>query len=252
MPEHDVRELFEIFVYYRRQRATPDFTLQEMKRLRPVISAEERQVLAQYIRQWENNEGRRYPPDPAAEIELLDEGEEEEEAAVPVNGITCPNCGTTNPKGASYCYSCGEMLFASLGTKKLTASLSTDEPTFNEQSTIRFVMRDFENRPVEVSFDRRAEIIIGRRSADNPIIPDVDLTDYQGIERGISRVHATLQFRDHAVTIMDMGSANHTYLNGKRIFPQEVRILQDGDELRMGNLSVRVYFQRALKRLSQK
>jgi pSer/pThr/pTyr-binding forkhead associated (FHA) protein len=62
------------------------------------------------------------------------------------------------------------------------------------------------------------------------------------VEQGVSRRHLSIT-RDHdTVTVTDLGSANHTYLNGQRLIPFEHRILRDNDELRLGRLVIRVAF----------
>jgi pSer/pThr/pTyr-binding forkhead associated (FHA) protein len=55
---------------------------------------------------------------------------------------------------------------------------------------------------------------------------------------------------DNTVVIVDLDSVNHTYINGQRLHPKEVRVLRDGDELRLGKLSIKVTFKHPIRRLS--
>ena len=48
-----------------------------------------------------------------------------------------------------------------------------------------------------------------------------------------------------ALAIVDNNSANGTFLNGHRLVPQQPRILRDGDDIRLGHLTMRVTFQGA-------
>jgi len=46
------------------------------------------------------------------------------------------------------------------------------------------------------------------------------------------------------VQAFDLGSANGSFLNGQRLYPNEKRIVRDSDELRLGRLVMRVRFAR--------
>jgi pSer/pThr/pTyr-binding forkhead associated (FHA) protein len=56
-------------------------------------------------------------------------------------------------------------------------------------------------------------------------------------EPTISRTHVRLGRRDQGLYLEDLGSTNGTQVNGERVSRAELR---DGDELRMGKLSLRV------------
>lgn len=51
----------------------------------------------------------------------------------------------------------------------------------------------------------------------------------------VSRHHCIIHQRDGEVTLLDLGSANGTYLNGQRI--RSLAPLRTGDELRVGNVA---------------
>lgn len=244
-PEPTVRDLFEAFVYFRRQGATPDYALQELRKMKPSINANEREELAVLVRRWESSEGARYRPNPNAYVQPLPTHRQAESSN---DGILCSNCGAANRTDASYCYACGEVLLT-YGTHRLATTDEENENAFNEQTRLIFIVRGFEDYPIEVNVHQRSEMILGRAAADNPIVPDVDLNDYDGMKHGVSRVHATLKYADGSITITDMGSINHSFINGERVYPQEVRMLRDGDELRLGRLVMHVSFQKALKRI---
>lgn len=244
-PEYTVRDLFEVFVYLRRQGATPDYALQELKQLRPTISGAEREELSGLIRQWEKAEGGRHLPNPHAQIQLPPATMSAPSAE---SMVQCPECGTANPGDARYCYSCGTLLTRT-GTQQLYVDDDSTDTTFGNLSSLVFTVRGFEDHPIHVNMEDFQEIIIGRTASDSVIVPDIDLTNYSAGKLGVSRVHATLKRRDGVVTISDMGSVNHTYLNGERVFPQEIRVMRDGDEIRLGRLVMRVSFQRQLRRI---
>jgi pSer/pThr/pTyr-binding forkhead associated (FHA) protein len=85
-------------------------------------------------------------------------------------------------------------------------------------------------------------LIVGRSDTNKSINPDIDLNDYSGQKRGVSRKHARLILRDNRVMIEDLGSANGTYVNGQYInVLQPVRV-RDGDHIKFGSLALQVHF----------
>lgn len=249
MSEYSVRDLFEAFVFMRRQGATPDFALQYLKKLRPSIKQDERDDLGRQIRQWEKSEGHHHPPNPDATIDLPPPPLTAETLEFDNSEVICPNCNTPNQPRATYCFACGTLLTRT-GTKQFTDRLDEPDGTnFGNLSSLVFTVRGFEDSPLHIDLKDTQEIIVGRTAPDSVIVPDIDLTNHDAQGAGVSRVHATLKRQDTNITVVDMGSMNHTYLNGERIFPQEVRILRDGDELRLGKLVMRVAFQRQLRRI---
>ncbi|MCR5654549.1 MAG: FHA domain-containing protein [Lachnospiraceae bacterium] len=64
-----------------------------------------------------------------------------------------------------------------------------------------------------------------------------DQADYVIEDNSISRIHARFTERDGIVFITDLNSLNGTFLNGIRLVPQEMSMLESGDEVTMGRLS---------------
>lgn len=85
-------------------------------------------------------------------------------------------------------------------------------------------------------------LLLGRKDAERNIFPEIDLTQHNAQELGVSRLHARLTVRDNRITIEDMGSANGTYLNNEAVYRGFPRRIQNGDLLRLGNLSLQVHF----------
>jgi hypothetical protein len=97
-----------------------------------------------------------------------------------------------------------------------------------------------QNQQIAIQFGER--FLIGRYGPNGGSAVDLDLSAFGGIEKGVSRIHATLYRVNHLIYIMDMGSANGTYLNGQRLNPYQERILRDGDVLYLGKLRFNVCF----------
>lgn len=83
-------------------------------------------------------------------------------------------------------------------------------------------------------------VIIGRSDVSSSYEPDIDLAPFNAQRRGISRRHAVLVRYRGAVHVIDLGSMNGTYINGKRLTPKVAFPLSPGDQLRLANLSLTI------------
>lgn len=64
-----------------------------------------------------------------------------------------------------------------------------------------------------------------------------DYVDQVLEDASISRMHAKFSTdREGRITVRDLNSTNGTWLNGERLQPNETRILQQGDHLRLGSM----------------
>jgi pSer/pThr/pTyr-binding forkhead associated (FHA) protein len=86
----------------------------------------------------------------------------------------------------------------------------------------------------------RSEFTLGRLSQGQPIMPDIDLTPYQAYASGVSRLHAVVKRDASRVLVMDLGSSNGTYINGRRINPHVEESLNHGDIVALGKLKIQV------------
>ena len=87
----------------------------------------------------------------------------------------------------------------------------------------------------------KIEFIVGREDPIGNIYPDIDLTDFGGDERGVSRQHARITLQDNQYYIIDLQSTNFTYVNQQRLQPNLPTPLHDGDEIQFGRLKVLFY-----------
>jgi hypothetical protein len=167
--------------------------------------------------------------------------------SAPDGMIFCPQCGKQNRNTDNYCFSCGHLLElprASGSTKGLVEA-GVDAATrwgtayFSGQSKLILLIRG-SSLPIDVFADR--EMIIGRASSDSPMRPDIDLAHFDAENLGVSRLHASFRRDESTIQITDLSSRNYTHINGQRLFPREVRVLHDGDEVRLGRLSFRAIF----------
>lgn len=157
--------------------------------------------------------------------------------------LMCGNCGKLNRKGEQICYACGVLLLPSLSqTRSLESTdLMPDRGSeyFARSSSLVLFVTAIKKSVESLIGD---EATIGRFSTESVVQPDIDLAPFDSERLGVSRVHAKLIRSADTLTLLDLKSRNHTYLNGQRIYPNEVRVLHDGDEIRLGKLALRTIF----------
>ncbi len=88
-----------------------------------------------------------------------------------------------------------------------------------------------------------AYTLLGRRDPRHNILPDIDLTELDG-KKVSSRRHACIEFDQVVYTVTDLGSANGTWLNGRRLAAKTPEPLNEGDEITLGKNGVRLFFNR--------
>ena len=165
----------------------------------------------------------------------------------------CPFCGYNNREGLLFCEDCGKGLtegvvdaarstrqFDSVSDPAIPISRNWGDATgVGEATSLVIHVRDAA-QPIVVPM--RDEIVVGRADVTSPRQPDVDLTPYGALEKGVSRSHAIVNRSHDTLTLSDMNSANGTYLNGMRLAADQPHIVRDGDEVRFGRLIAHIYF----------
>lgn len=80
---------------------------------------------------------------------------------------------------------------------------------------------------------RKKEFIIGKRR---------DSVDgYLGVSDAVSRMHCRILHHNDSFFVSDMGSANHTFVNGTLVRAQEEKELAEGDKLRIADIDFKVH-----------
>jgi hypothetical protein len=165
--------------------------------------------------------------------------------------IICPHCQFKNKQGVMYCEDCGRRLKAAdnsptLPTRQVETSgdgfgprLTWGTSRFDDNSSIVFQVQNFSN-PITVPHVE--QIILGRLDLGSPNKPDIDLTPFGALEKGVSRTHAAIFRSEDTLMLVDRNSANGTHLNGQKLIPHQARVLRNGDEIRLGKMIVHIYF----------
>lgn len=88
----------------------------------------------------------------------------------------------------------------------------------------------------------RGEVIIGRSDTRFNNKPDIDLEPHEAYQQGVSRRHALLTLRHSRVVLRDLESSNGTFINGRRLAPDQDYRLEHGDTLTIGKLALQAFF----------
>ena len=146
-------------------------------------------------------------PEPDGQAPSSDPDEEEH---------TCMVCGYTNQNRAHFCGRCG-------------ASLAGRPPGKLQVLGPNGVL--WERRVTENPFN------IGRRSLSRQIFPHLDLT-YNDPTAYVSRQHARIVADAGGYFLEDLGSANGTYLNDRRLPANVPTRMRNGDRVRIGKVQL--------------
>jgi len=165
--------------------------------------------------------------------------------------IECPSCGREYLPGTLFCSECGVYLITGgtlqtdplpeeeLPDKKASpwASEPVEEPSAEHPPSLRIKIAST-GRVVELP--SAPEVHIGRLDAAHGIMPDLDLTSEVVPKDGVSRRHCKIHLRGSAYHLEDLGSANGTYLNGERLTPHLLHVINDGDVIHLGRFELNV------------
>jgi pSer/pThr/pTyr-binding forkhead associated (FHA) protein len=163
--------------------------------------------------------------------------------------IICTNCNHTNISGAMFCIECGASLVGSdsLTTQNIQTPQEKAPPKIKpgqsappSPSIKNWVTLHLLDTGQMLPLAERNEFTIGRISEGQPIMPDIDLSPYQAYASGVSRLHAVIKREADHIFLMDLDSANGTFINGKRLNPNIEHTLNNGDVVALGKLKIQV------------
>jgi hypothetical protein len=165
--------------------------------------------------------------------------------------IKCPFCGTTHVANTLFCSECGTYLLED--DRRGTDPLGTDEigwvgegeeggesgPAVKGTGPLAIRLKIGESeRLVEATLNKA--IHLGRLDPASDVFPEIDLTNDNGLEKGVSRRHARILKREGTVVVEDLGSINGTFINGKRLAPYLPEVLRSNDQLQLGKLLIEI------------
>ena len=164
--------------------------------------------------------------------------------------IICNHCAHENHEGSIICNKCGQVMEAFAQTIVHTRSVQPagfsaerDSSGTAQLGEGQSVCLQIQSAPDAIILPRaNHSLLLGRATGGVTGEPTIDLSPYQAYKLGVSRKHANIVRFQGSVLITDLGSANGTFVNGKRLEPNQRYTLHDGDEVCLGQLVAHVYF----------
>ncbi|MBK8783436.1 MAG: FHA domain-containing protein [Anaerolineales bacterium] len=163
--------------------------------------------------------------------------------------IVCSTCKHANMAGAMFCAECGAQLVGK--DSLITQTITTDNFKRVNKASAEDEYQPFDGSDAWGSIhlldtgqvlplSARNEFTMGRISEGQPIMPDIDLSPYQAYAAGVSRLHAIIKRDGNRLIFMDLGSANGTYVNGKRLNPNVEQLINHGDIVALGKMKLQI------------
>ncbi|MEW6731616.1 MAG: protein kinase [Acidobacteriota bacterium] len=138
--------------------------------------------------------------------------------------VFCGNCGQRIASDDLFCAHCGAR-----------QPLPTAPPI---RLTAKLVVLGASDIATSFILDKDTNLI-GRVDPHTGIFPEVDLSSYDP-ETKVSRRHARIYREGGQFLVEDLSSVNGTIVNGTfKLYPKQPRVLQNGDELRLGETTLK-------------
>jgi len=163
----------------------------------------------------------------------------------------CPVCKNKNELEAVVCGYCGAALedpFIDPGAKTKTTDMQALTPEQIREWAIdkaevpdRGIAVYVEDGFNPVHIDSTGEFVLGRK-AGTTSEGLLDLSPSGGYHLGVSRRHAVIRRKEHGYEVLDLGSANGSWLNDERLVPHKAYPLDSGSHLRLGSMRLFVLY----------
>lgn len=164
--------------------------------------------------------------------------------------IQCASCQHQDYEGALFCSNCGAPLSFKAKTPTVTDHFGipeahpepqpfTEGDDYYDTASARVCLKVVDGGQL-IPLEGVHEFTLGRVSGSQPILPDIDLTPFKAYEGGVSRLHATIRIDQDAIHITDLGSANGTRINGKKMPAHSSQELRDGDFISLGKFRLQI------------
>lgn len=177
---------------------------------------------------------------PSADASESDESDKSDES--PEKPI---EIGNTTHDLAKAAYEAMQRAQAEAGTEEETsesAPVTAPDPRLDFPPEMALCL-DVTDTATTLVLDVTGEMIVGRADNVTDYTPDVDLTPHGAYRLGLSRRHAAFMREDNRLKVKDLQSRNGTFINDVKMEKGSIAPIRDGDDVRFGNLTVRVSFQ---------
>lgn len=160
----------------------------------------------------------------------------------------CPKCRTANDNAATVCRACGTALPVHASTARLTLPKRMT-PTVDTSNFINTWLIPEGGVGIHIAgglmpyyLPVQKELLLGREASDPRQPTSLDLSEQDGFEMGVSRRHAVVRQGKTQFEVVDLGSSNGTWLNGKQLLPHQPYPFASGSQIRLGRLQLFVYY----------
>jgi len=128
-------------------------------------------------------------------------------------------------------------------TKQLvgTAPLKAVPAESRKDAAVLFVA-GYAEAPITLTVTQPISFGRAMGTGNVPAKNHIDLTRYDAINYGVSRVHMYLHNKEGKFFVEDADSINGTYINGDSIKPHELVAVKNSTEIRLGQLRMYIYF----------
>jgi pSer/pThr/pTyr-binding forkhead associated (FHA) protein len=170
--------------------------------------------------------------------------------------IACPNCLYNNMTGAFFCAECGSPLIQDESEKTGKIRFTDMDNSGSGSGSVKrpstipgtpypqaIISLHLLNSNVVLPLPDEDEVILGRATEGQSMVPDINLEPYRAFDAGVSRIHAAIRVSDNQALITDLGSGNGTRINGSKIEPNTPHSIKNGDILNLGKLQIQVIMQ---------
>ncbi|MBN1964833.1 MAG: FHA domain-containing protein [Anaerolineae bacterium] len=120
--------------------------------------------------------------------------------------------------------------------------MMSSERTGIETATVALVSLDIAGHVYQFPVHDSMKILVGRGNSAHPPTNGVvlDLIGVGSEDSGVSRRHAIVRVQGSETYLVDLGSTNGTFLNGRKVEAHKQHLLYSGDRIHFGRLETRI------------
>lgn len=160
------------------------------------------------------------------------------------SGKICVVCNHVNPPGATQCVKCTAPMKVARTlhiSANLRQEIARERRDYQGELEAGFIALHLVGRRQPLHVLVQEEVILGRH-AGGDTTNVVDLSDFRAGLLGVSRRHAVVRASDKGYEIEDKGSTNGSWVNEAPLLPETPFSLANGDCIRLGELTMYIYF----------
>jgi hypothetical protein len=163
----------------------------------------------------------------------------------------CPVCKLPNDPNATFCEHCWTSLSNGNIQGPLTTKRVEDSFELAEELKERIlkvypppsvgILLFLLNNSKPIALCTEQEFVLGRGGA---LVSKFlfDLSDFDAYAMGVSRTHAVIKAVENGYVLIDLRSANGTWINGERLAPGKPYDLASGSVIQLGRLKLVVVY----------